>query len=94
MTIMVTEHGIVFTGQEAPGAVSNGCRIVKVNSEPADGHPDGSLGTVAGSIAVPDEMRANMPPHLRDVEFVYFIKWDSYPELPVFVIGRKIARAN
>lgn len=47
------EDGLMLTRQQADGAIPNGTLIVKINSEPGDGHPDGSLGTGrdAGSIA-------------------------------------------
>lgn len=42
-----------FTRYQAKGAIPNGTRIVKAVSEPGDGTPDGTLGTVLGSIPSP-----------------------------------------
>ena len=66
------KRGVVWTENQAEGALPNGSRVEKVNSERADGHRDGALGTVIGSIAVPET------PGLTD-RYVYFVAWDEDP---------------
>lgn len=68
-----------FTTMEAPGAYRNGTRIVKATSEDHDCHPNGSLGTVLGSVLHPD------------LGIAYFIEWDARPKCAVLVIAFKIA---
>jgi hypothetical protein len=67
-----------FTRQEAPGAIRNGTRILKRGTKPNDPHPDGTPGTVLGSIG----------DHLRG--FGYFIEWDPRPKYAVFIEGTRI----
>jgi hypothetical protein len=64
---------------EAPGALRNGSRVRKVNSEPRDGHPDGTLATVLGSV---DGGRAGIG---------YFVAWDDDPRAAVLVKADRIA---
>jgi hypothetical protein len=71
----------VFTRNQAEGALSNGTRIEKTNSEPGDGHCDGAAGTIIGSIA------AMVVPG-----FVYFVAWDEEPGagLPVGITEGRV----
>lgn len=71
-----------FTTKEALGAYRNGTRIVKATSEDHDCHPNGSLGTVLGSLVHPEKGVA------------YFIEWDARPKCAVLVIAWKIAGAK
>lgn len=67
-----------FTRDTYPGAIPNGTRIVKVNSEPNDGNKNGTPGTILGSVGHPE------------VGTGYFIEWDSTPNTAVFVMAKKI----
>lgn len=65
---------------QAQGAIQNGSRIEKVNSEPEDGHQDGALGVVIGSRGpIPD---LGM--------FMYWVEWDDLPGCHVGVSGDRI----
>jgi hypothetical protein len=68
----------VFTRDEAPGAIPNGTRIVKVWSENDKETPVGTNGTVLGSISHPN------------VGLAYFIEWDSRPRQAVLNVEKKI----
>lgn len=70
----------MFTRAQAPGAIPNGTRIVKTNSESGDSNPDGSMGTVLGSM------------HADELGLAYFIEWDRYPRVAVGTIALKIKR--
>lgn len=67
------------TREEAPGALPNGTRVRKVETEPEDAHPIGSLATVLGSV------------YHAVHGFGYFVEWDAKPRFAVLVIARKIA---
>lgn len=67
-----------FTTREAPEAMHNGTRVVKAASEPHDAHPEGSLGTVLGSIMHPD------------LGIAYFVEWDAKPKWAVLVVAWKL----
>lgn len=73
-----------FTRQQAQGALPNGTRIVKQNSERGDAHPNGTPGVVLGSISHPQVMGG--------VVF-YFIEWAPKPRTAVGVLGTKIREA-
>jgi len=70
-----------FTRGQATGAIPNGTPIVKVQSEQKDAHPEGTLGTVLGSLRVEGQL-------------IYFIEWAPRPRLAVGVMSWKIARAE
>lgn len=70
-----------FTRDRAAGALANGTRIMKVNSEKGDKNPDGALGTVLGSIS---------DPAVQDGAPFYFVEWDSLPRRAMGVIGAKL----
>lgn len=55
----------LFTRHQAPGALPNGTRIEKCNSEERDRWPDGKQGTVIGSV------------YREDVGYFYFVEWDG-----------------
>ena len=70
---MVWKAGpVVYTKNQAEGALPNGSQVEKVNSEHGDGHQDGAVGTVIGSIG-PGEI-----PGCTD-RYVYFVVWDEDP---------------
>jgi hypothetical protein len=64
---------------EGAGIKAGGC-VRKVNSERDDSHPNGSLGTVLGSIGV-------------DGVYGYFVEWDVSPKTAVFVMAAKVEKA-
>ena len=67
-----------FTTEQAPGAILNGTVIEKINSKVLDGHPDGSLGKVIGSLG----------PMVGT--YAYFVEWDDMPGVPVGIVGSRI----
>jgi hypothetical protein len=78
-------HG-AFTRSQAAGAIPNGTRIVKQNSETNDANPDGTLGTVLGSINV-EKLKI---PNPKGVRFAYFVEWDTSPKAAVGTLDFKI----
>lgn len=77
-----------LTRDQAPGAIANGTRIVKAESEPGDTNPVGTRGVVLGSIDVSD---IALPELKRPAEqFVYFVEWDSLPRHAFFMVDWKI----
>ena len=77
----------VYTENEAQGAITNGTRVVKVNSEPGDAHQNGALGTVLGSIG-PHEV-----PGFPGIRYAYFIHWDGL-DIAVGTIDLKVKVAD
>jgi hypothetical protein len=73
---------------EADGAIRNGSRVVKCDSEPGDGHPDGTVGSVISSLAVPNHMR-----HEYGADYFYWVEWESDPGMAVGVLDRKVRAA-
>jgi hypothetical protein len=76
----VDPGSIAFTTDTAAGAWPNGTRVQKRNSKADDGHADGALGTVLGSIGAGGLLG-------------YFVAWDDRPGLPVFVAGPRLVTA-
>lgn len=72
----------VFTRHEYPGAYPNGTRVVKVKSEEEDSTPEGTYGTVLGSIG-----------HKDLDHMMYFIEWDNKPSVAVGCMDKKVRRA-
>lgn len=66
------------TRETAPGALASGTRVMKTNSEDEDAHPNGSLGTVLGSMAHPEVMNGLI---------FYFIEWDARPGIAVGTVS-------
>lgn len=85
MTIVWEPGPIGYTKHQAEGALLNGTRIEKVNSKPGDGHRDGAVGTVIGSIGP-----AEIPGFLD--RYAYFVVWDEAPGagLPVGIRALKV----
>jgi hypothetical protein len=92
---MVQENGVIFTRDEAPNAqIANGERIIKVNSEDEDAHPNGSEGVVVGSLDMREAPQLQaLPPEQQHVEVAYFIAWDDAPSLPVGTLDYKVVAA-
>jgi hypothetical protein len=76
---------------EADGAIPNGSRVIKCNSEEGDMNKDGTTGTVVSSIATPEDMRAEE--EFKGIEFFYFVRWDSAPDVPIGITGNRIRAA-
>ena len=85
MNIMWEAGPVVYTRNQAEGALPNGTRIEKVNSEPGDGHQDGAAGKVIGSLqAVPS-------PGFPE-RYVYFVAFDENPAagVPVGIVEGRV----
>jgi hypothetical protein len=76
---------------EADGAIPNGSGVIKCNSEEGDMNEDGATGTVVSSIATPETMRAEE--QFKGIEFFYFVRWDSAPDIPIGITGNRIRPA-
>jgi hypothetical protein len=74
-----------FTRQQAQGALANGTRVVKTSSEQGDAHPDGTRGTVLGSIS---------EPAVQNGATCYFIEWDPRPRTAVAAMAFKVRPAT
>lgn len=73
---------IAHCTNQAEGAIKNGSRIEKCNTAGDDAHPDGSLGTVLGSLG---------PVNVDGLNgYLYCVEWDDRPGLPVFVSSPRI----
>jgi hypothetical protein len=72
-----------YTTRRAVGALPCGERVLKANSEPGDGTPDGQAGTVLGSVGG-DALGGAV---------LYFVEWDGRPRVAVGVAGQKLAPA-
>lgn len=70
----------------AEGEVPNGARVVKVNSEPGDGHQDGAMGTVVGAL------EAKVRRGAKQIEWIYWVKFDDLPEVPAAIADYRIKR--
>jgi hypothetical protein len=80
---MCSNYVGVHTHQQADGALPNGSRVVKIKTDPGDGHPLGSLATVVGSIGVPIGKEFADP-------YFYFVVWDARPRIAVGVASGKL----
>lgn len=78
-----------FTRDEASGALANGTRIEKINSEKGDGHQDGDTGTILGSVSaeVTEEHFGAKP---KNSLMAYFIEWDDMPRYAVGIGSNRI----
>jgi len=65
-----------------------GTRVVKINSEPRDGHQDGSPATVIERVG---PVRDPLTGHLM---MGYFVHWDDLPEVPVFIACHRVRRID
>ena len=90
------EHGEymgVFSRYEAKGAWPNGTRVRKVNSEDGDGHPDGSLGTILGSLKCEGDA-ATAETERLGISHLYFIEWDASPKKAIGTMSIKLEKAG
>jgi hypothetical protein len=78
----------VFSRAEAKGALANGTRIRKCNSEEGDGTPDGTGGVILGSVNVRAAGVSAAEDH--GVTYLYFVEWDNRPKVAVGTIDVKI----
>ena len=79
------KHEFFSTTEQAEGAIPNGSRVRKVNSQPTDFHQDGALGTVLGSLINP-----GLEHKFFHIKYLYFIEWDSHRGIPVAIVSFKI----
>lgn len=83
------DYAGMFSRYEAEGAFPNGTRIRKHSSEEGDSHPDGSLGTVLGSLKVEGDA-ANSFSKAKGIGYLYFVEWDDSPKVAVGTVDLKI----
>jgi hypothetical protein len=67
------------TREEAEGALENGTRVRKIGSRPREGHQDGALATVLGSVIAP-----------WGPGYGYFVEWDDRPREAVFIASDRL----
>jgi len=75
---------MIFQGKKADGAIPNGHRIKKINSNTDDTNQDGTLGTIYASIG----------PEMNNGRLTigYIILWDTYPGIPVLITDDRIEK--
>lgn len=67
---------------DMPGCLfKRGTRVTKTECAPGDAHKPGDFGTVVGSI---DDSKPNQR------RFGYFVIWDDFPGIPVFVTEERL----
>lgn len=74
-------------GKQAQGAIPNGTTVEKVNTKRGDSHKNGSRAKVTGSVGPFDD------PLAPDM-YGYFVEWDDFPGIPVFLGGHRIRPLN
>lgn len=79
---------LTYVGQEALGAIPNSSRIIKRNGQKGDRTPDGSSGTILGSIGSPDKSGMFIDPFL--ILHIYIVRWDRDPDAMGVIIDSKI----
>lgn len=81
-----------FSRYEAKGALANGTRVRKRNSEEGDATPDGTGGIILGSV---NGRLAGVPNAEADgVTYLYFVEWDNRPKVAVGTLDKKIEEAK
>ena len=83
----------VFSRYEAKDAWPNGTRVRKVNGEDGDSHPDGTLGTVLGSLKCEGDAY-NEVAAAKGVTHLYFVEFDASPGFAVGTISIKLEKAD
>ena len=80
--LKIDHEGKATIDHQADGAIPNGARVVKQNAEQGDTHPDGTPGTVIGSL----------PPVMYQdrLTIMYCIEWGPSPGIPVFTVDYKV----
>lgn len=75
--------------------MSNGTRVIKVNSEEGDLTPNGTLGNIEKGFVIPSEImeKAQDEDSLSEMgkktRVLYVVKWDNH-ETPVVCIDQKV----
>lgn len=69
------------TREEAEGALRNGTRVRKLGWRPREGHQDGALATVLGSVIAP-----------WGPGYGYFVEWDDQPREAVFIASDRLTQ--
>jgi len=89
---LITEEGLegTFTREQFKGAIPNGTKVKKVNSQANDGHQDGALATIVGSIGTPKPIEVQG----ITVRCAYFVIWDDMPKRVVGVSEHKLEAIN
>jgi hypothetical protein len=78
-----------YTRDQAKGAMPNGTRVRKVNSEAKDGHPDGSLATIIGSISA-----GPLGINGVTIRYLYFVEFDDLPHVGIGISEPRIEAIN
>jgi hypothetical protein len=80
-----------FTHEQAPGAIANGSRVVKILDEPSDAHRVGATATVLGSIGpIPDVVELGPFASAPAGSYLYFVAWDDRPNVAVAIGGHRV----
>jgi hypothetical protein len=74
-------------GRQQPGALLLGTRVRKVASEDRDRTPEGTLGTVCGSIGGETVMIMG-----QLITYGYLVEWDNCPDQTVFTTDYKLTQ--
>jgi hypothetical protein len=79
--------GLRMIARQEPGAIRIGEKVKKVNSEPNDRTPEGTIGEILGSMALPNRE----PVFVGDqvVHYGYLVAWAD-EDLPVFTTNLKV----
>jgi hypothetical protein len=75
---------MVATKEQARGALPNGTRVRKVGTRAGDGHANGALGTIEGSLGPLDKDAPHGP------IYAYCVKWDDTPNIPCWVSSPRV----
>lgn len=78
---MSASREVIFTTNQAEGAILNGEAVQKINSKADDGHRDGARAVVIGSLG--PIYQAGLP------LYGYWVRWDDL-QVPVFIQGNRI----
>jgi len=72
--------------EQAEGAIPNGTRVEKINSNSSDAHVDGSEGIIVASVGP--------IVHLGRMTISYFVCWDDAPDFPVGILDSRVRPLN
>lgn len=82
------DYAGMFSRGQAEGAIPNGTRIIKRNSEEGDSTPDGTGGVILGSI---NGVKAGVPAAIANgVTYLYFVEWDDKPKVAIGTVDKKV----
>lgn len=92
MALKGDDSGMPILGPFGEGEIPNGTRVKKVNSEPGDTFPDGTLGTILGAMANPGLTPDDFPdrPFLGTIKWIYCVSWDPLPGVPIWIADYRI----